>query len=197
MSDEKNKVEVFEDEKKILLDHEYDGIKELDNPLPNWWLTTFFLTIAFAIPYYIAHTFLGAESIKEELASDMETLEQKQAEFEAKQGAFNVSEYEAYIAQADVLKVGKKVYKRKCRACHGKHGEGGVGPNLTDAYWINGNGSLKDVYKVIDKGVVEKGMAAWGDDLGKERTFAVLKYVMDLKGTNPENAKEPQGQLYE
>lgn len=197
MSDDNNKVEIFEDEKKILLDHDYDGIRELDHPLPNWWLTTFFLTIAFAVPYYIAYTFLGAQTIDEELAEDIKVVEAKQADFQAKQGGFNIAEYETSIQAPKSAKIGKKVYKRKCKACHGKFGEGGVGPNLTDAYWVNGNGSLQDVYKVIDKGVPDKGMAAWGEKLGKDKTFAVLKYVMDMKGTTPENAKEPQGEKYE
>mgnify|MGYP003686918851 CR=1 FL=1 len=196
MSDDKDKVEIFEDEKKILLDHDYDGIRELDNPLPNWWVTTFALTVAFAIPYYLAHTFFGAQSINEELAEDVKVVEAKQSSFEAKQGGFNVAEYEAYLQNPNAAKVGKKTYKRKCKACHGKFGEGGVGPNLTDNFWVNGDGSLESVYKIIDKGVVDKGMAAWGQTLGKEKVFAVLKYVMDFKGTKPEGAKEPQGQEY-
>lgn len=196
MSDENNKVEIFEDEKKILLDHDYDGIRELNHPLPNWWVTTFILTIVFSIPYYIAHTFLGAQTINEELAEDVKVVEEQRAEFEAKQGTFNVAEYEAYIATPEAAKVGQKTFKRKCKACHGANGEGGIGPNLTDNYWINGDGSLGAIYKVIDKGVVEKGMAAWGETLDKKQMFAVLKYVIDFRGTSPEGAKEPQGTEY-
>ena len=197
MSDNKdNEVKVFDDEKKILLDHDYDGIKELDHPLPMWWLVIFALTVVFSVIYYVAYTFMGATTINEELAADMKEVEAIHAEYDAKKGSFNMSEYEAYIQGPKVAKIGKKVYKRKCKACHGANGEGGVGPNLADNYWIHG-GSHEAVYNAINKGIVDKGMAAWGPTLGKEKVFAVLKHVMEFKGTNPEGAKAPQGELYE
>ncbi|MBT4792790.1 MAG: c-type cytochrome [Halobacteriovoraceae bacterium] len=197
MSDNnENEVKIFDDEKKVLLDHNYDGIRELDHPLPKWWLITFAITIIFSIPYYAAYTFFGAQTIDQELAQDMKEMHAKQAAHEAKQGKFNLAEYEAYITGSKVAKIGKKVYKRKCKACHGANGEGGVGPNLTDAFWMHGNGSLETVYNTINKGVVDKGMAAWGPTLGKEKVFAVLKHMMEFKGTNPEGAKASQGQEF-
>lgn len=198
MSDDnkKDQVEVFEDEKKILLNHDYDGIKELDHPLPRWWLVTFYLTIAFAVPYYLAHTFFGAKSIEDELAADMKVVEQKQAAYLEKQGGFSMEEYEKIAADPAMAKVAKKTYKRKCLACHGANGEGGVGPNLADNYWLHGDGSLKTVYQTISKGVVEKGMPEWGQALGKEKVMAVLNYIAAFKGTNPANAKAPQGKEY-
>ncbi|MCT4641169.1 MAG: c-type cytochrome [Bacteriovoracaceae bacterium] len=197
MSDQnKNEVEIFEDEKQILLDHDYDGIRELDHPLPKWWLITFYVTIIFSVPYYLAHTFGGAQSIQEEFKSDVKTAIKTQAEHEAKEGGFNEQEYRKILATEKIDKIAKKTYKRKCKACHGKYGEGGVGPNLTDNFWLHGDGSIATVYKTIHKGVVDKGMPAWGAKLGKKKTYAVLKYVMAFKGTNPENAKEPQGKEY-
>ncbi len=196
-NDNKEKeVQVFEDEKKILLEHDYDGIRELDHPLPRWWVVTFWLTIIFAVPYWAAHTFFGAQSINEELAADMKEVVAQQAEYERKKGAFNMAEFEAYIATPKATKTGKKTFRRKCKACHGANGEGGVGPNLADNFWINGDGSPETIYKVIKNGIAEKGMPAWGPTLGKEGVFAVLKIVMDFKGTNPENAKEAQGTEY-
>lgn len=191
--DNNDEVKIFEDEKKVLLNHNYDGIRELDHPLPSWWVTTFILTIVFAVPYYLAHTFFGAQTINEELAEDLKTVEVKQQEFKKTQKSFDISEYEAYLQTADVDKIGKKVYKRKCQACHGANGEGGVGPNLADNFWLHGDGSAETIYNTIENGVPENGMAAWGSTLGKEKMFAVVKYVMDFKGTNPEGAKAPQG----
>jgi len=198
MSDlDKDKTEIFEDEKKILLDHDYDGIRELNHPLPGWWLTIFYGTIVFAIAYYVAYTFMGATTIDQALEEDMKEITAIQEEYEAKQGKFNQAEYEAVIADAGMLKKARKVYKRKCKACHGADGGGGVGPNLADKNWINGNGSLETTYNVINKGVVDKGMAAWGPVIGKEMVYAVLKYVHDFQGTTPTNPKAPQGELYE
>ncbi|MDH5414299.1 MAG: c-type cytochrome [Flavobacteriaceae bacterium] len=187
-----DKVHVFEDEKKILLDHNYDGIRELDHPLPRWWVVTFWVTIIFSVPYYMAHTFFGAESIKEELASDMKEISQLKQSTGGGDG-FDLEEYNAYVATLGENKSGKKVYKRKCAACHGVAGEGGVGPNLADNFWMHGNGSEATIFETINNGIPDKGMEAWATKLSKEKRYAVLKVLMDFKGTNPEGAKAPQG----
>ena len=192
----KEQVQVFEDEKKILLDHDYDGIRELDHPLPKWWLFTFYLTIIFSVPYYLAHTFGGADSIQKEFKEEVLAAQNSQKEYDDEKGKFNLEEYQKVIAGPKFEKIAKKTYKRKCKACHGKDGGGGVGPNLADNFWLHGDGSLETVYNTINKGVVDKGMAAWGAKLGKEKVYAVLKYVADFKGTTPSNPKEPQGKEY-
>lgn len=191
-----NEVKVFEDEKHILLDHNYDGIRELNHPLPGWWVATFILTIVFAIPYYLGHTFFGAESINQELAKDMKEITDIQQKHSDDQGGFDIEKYKAYIVTAGAAKSGKKTYKRKCKACHGASGEGGIGPNLTDKFWLHGDGSEATVFETINKGVPDKGMQAWGQALGEEKMFAVLKYVLDFQGTTPGNAKAPQGIEY-
>lgn len=198
MSNDENKVEVFDDEKALLLEHNYDGIHELNHPLPMWWVVVFVGTIIFSIPYYVYYTHMNGPSLDEELAADLKVIHANKAAHLAKQGGFNEEEYNAYITSdpKKVAKSGRKTYKRKCKACHGAKGEGGIGPNLADMFWINGNGSTADVYKVVDKGVVDKGMAAWGEALGKEKTMAVVEYIKSFQGTNPENAKAPQGTDY-
>lgn len=198
MSNDENKVEVFDDEKALLLDHDYDGIHELNHPLPMWWVIIFIGTVVFSVPYYIYYNHAGGPTLKEELAADMKVIADNKAAHMEKQGGFNLEEYKAYIASdpKKVAKRGRKTYKRKCKACHGAQGEGGIGPNLTDMFWINGDGSVAAVYKVIDKGVVDKGMAAWGEVLGKEKLMAVVEYVMKFKGTTPSNPKAPQGKEY-
>lgn len=198
MSNDENKVEVFDDEKALLLDHDYDGIHELNHPLPMWWVVVFIGTVIFSIPYYVYYTHMDGPSLKQELEADLKVIHANKAAHLAKQGGFNLDEYNAYITSdpAKVAKSGKKTYKRKCKACHGAQGEGGIGPNLADMFWINGNGSTADVYKSVDKGIVDKGMAAWGEALGKDKTMAVVEYIKTFQGTNPENAKAPQGTDY-
>lgn len=138
----KQEMNVFEEEKKILLDHDYDGIKELNHPLPSWWVFVFIATVVFSIPYWIYYHHMSGPSLNDEFNSHMEVVSAAKAEYEKKQGTFNLDEYNSFIADSDALKTGAKVYKRKCKACHGTDGEGGIGPNLTDAYWLNGDGSV-------------------------------------------------------
>ena len=196
MNDKSEEVKVLDDEKEILLDHDYDGIRELDNPLPSWWVTSFILTIVFAVPYYAAHTFFGAETIQEELNNELGRVIELKSAYEAKQGGFKLSDYQEFLKSKKANKIAKKTYKRKCKACHGANGEGGIGPNLTDDYWLHGNGSLETIYDTISKGVEDKGMAAWGKKLGKKKMYAVLKYIEEFKNTNPQNAKAPQGKKF-
>lgn len=196
-NDSDNEVKIYDDEKAVLLDHDYDGIRELNHPLPAWWVVVFIGTVVFSIPYFLYYSNFGGPSSDEELAADMAIIYQNQANAVVKKVSFNMDEYNSYIATAKAKKSGKKIYKRKCKACHGANGEGGIGPNLTDKFWINGDGSIPTIYKVVDEGVVDKGMAAWGDSLGKNKVMAVVDYINSFKGTNPENAKGPQGQKYE
>jgi cytochrome c oxidase cbb3-type subunit 3 len=93
------------------------------------------------------------------------------------------------------LESGKKIYADNCKSCHGAEGQGGVGPNLTDEYWLHG-GSLSDIFKTVKYGVVEKGMISWKDQLSPKDIQDVANYILTLQGTNPANAKEPQGELY-
>ena len=198
MSNEENdKVDVIEGEEHLLMDHNYDGIKELDHPLPSWWLAIFFITIIYAAGYYAYYTFLDGPTLKEELVVEMKRINSAKAEWEKKNNQFNLDEYNAWVNTPKAKKIAKKTYKRKCKACHGKDGGGSVGPNLADKYWKNGDGSIAAVYKVIDKGVVDKGMEAWGEKLGKEKVMAVVKYVMNFQGTTPTNPKEAEGELFE
>lgn len=197
MTNKDNEVQVFEDEKKILLDHDYDGIKELDHPLPSWWVSIFYITIIFAVGYYAYYTFMGGPTLTDEYKAEIALVEKAKADWDKKNNSFDIEEYNAYVVTPKAQKLAKKTYKRKCKACHAKDGGGGVGPNLTDNFWKNGDGSLEAVYKVIDKGVVDKGMEAWGEKLKKNQLMAVVKYVMDLKGTTPEAPKEAEGELYE
>ena len=197
MSNENDKTKLLEGEKEILLDHDYDGIKELNHPLPSWWVAVFVLTIIFSIPYFIYYTFMGGTSIEQNYNAEMAEVVQKQQSHKSTQKGFDLEAYNAYIVTPEAQKLGRKIYKRKCKACHGVQGEGGIGPNLTDNYWLHGNGDVESTHKTIQEGVLDKGMPAWGDTLSSDELIAVVGYIQEFKGTNPANAKEPQGSKVE
>lgn len=186
----------IEEEDSILLDHNYDGIKELDNNLPPWWKYGFYLTILTAFIYMIHFHVLKT--------GDLQTAEYDKAVAQAKieveeymkTSANNVDEnsVKLLIDVADINS-GKDVFKVSCAACHGQLGEGTVGPNLTDDYWIHG-GTIQDLFKTIKYGWVEKGMKSWKEELSPMQIAQVASYIKSIKGTNPPNAKTPQGDLF-
>jgi cytochrome c oxidase cbb3-type subunit 3 len=184
-----------EDERDILLDHNYDGIKELDNSLPPWWKYGFYFTIVWGIAYLI-YFHLGSGPSSEKEYNDEVALAQLQIEEFMKKSANAVDENNVTLASdAGSLDAGKAVYMDNCAACHGRLGEGGVGPNLTDDYWLHG-GSINDIFKTIKYGVPAKGMKAWQAELSPSQIRQVSSFIKSLHGTNPPNAKEKQGELY-
>lgn len=185
-----------------LLDHNYDGIQELDNPLPAWWVHLFNITIIFSVIYMIVFLFfipnagvradqkveklLNPKTEKAVSEPDMGMPEDEQVIIKKDKPAFPNDE--------DAMDMGKKVYATKCLACHGAKGEGLVGPNLTDEYWIHGKGKAEGIYQVIVDGVPDKGMISWVSQLSDEEIRAVTVYILSLQGTNPDNPKPPQGE---
>lgn len=188
-----------EKEKDILLNHEYDGIRELDNNLPPWWLYGFYLTIGIAIFYIGFYHFSSyAISSQEAYALEMEEAEEAVERYLATQANRVDESNVTLLTDVAALADGENIFNSLCIACHMKGGggaPGSVGPNLTDQYWLHG-GSLKDVFKTVKYGVPEKGMIAWKDQLRPDEIHKVSSYIMTLQGTNPSNAKEPQGELY-
>lgn len=180
-------------EDKEIAGHEYDGIKEFDNPLPNWWLVTFFGTIIFSFVYYIHYEFGGGPTLAQELSTAMSQIEQA-----AKKSAPPAdSETEEMLAAAgstpEALKLGQTTFDGKCATCHGPQLQGLIGPNLTDKFWIHGKGTHKDILTVVKDGVADKGMPPWGALLKKDELYAVVGYIFSKKGSNPPNPKAPQG----
>jgi cytochrome c oxidase cbb3-type subunit 3 len=180
-------------EKDILLDHDYDGIKELDNNLPPWWKYGFYFTIMFAFFYLLIYHVSGVGKLQGEEYKDELLLAQKQKEERIKAGAENVNE-ENVVALTDAEPVtnGKETFQKLCVACHRADGGGQVGPNLTDEYWLHGGG-IKNIFKTITYGVPNKGMISWQSQLSPKQIQQVASYVLTLKGTNPAGPKEPQG----
>ncbi|CAL2087176.1 Cytochrome c oxidase subunit CcoP [Tenacibaculum sp. 190524A02b] len=188
----------IENETEIELDHDYDGIKELDNNLPPWWLYMFYATMIFGVVYLVKYHILDGDNQVTEYENAV-AIAQRELD------AFKATSKEEVIAIETVTELtdeaslgrGKAVFNLNCAACHRKDGGGGIGPNLTDEYWILGGG-IKNVFKTISKGGrAGKGMVPWEKTLKPKDVQKVASYVMSLKGTNPDNAKAPQGDLFE
>ncbi len=186
-----------EKEKEIMLDHEYDGISELNNSMPPWLKYLFYLTIGFAVVYVLHYLVLDTGKLQLEEYQDELALAEVQAAARTQEAGSTIDENNVtLITDEAALKDAAAIYAQNCAACHGADGGGTVGPNLTDAYWLHG-GSLKDVFKVIKYGVQEKGMIPWEDKLNPEQIQKVASFVISLQGTSPKNPKDPQGDKFE
>lgn len=192
-----NSFKSMKEEAALELDHDYDGIRELDNKLPPWWLYLFYVCVFFAIVYlWRYHVSHSAPLSKEELSIALEEAEKEKEAYLAT-AANNVDENTVtLLTDGAALEGGKKIFSTTCAACHSADGGGGVGPNLTDAYWLHGGG-IKDVFKSIKYGWPEKGMKSWKDDFSPMQLAQLASYVKSLQGTKPATPKEPQGDLYQ
>ena len=172
-----------------LLDHEYDGIQELDNNLPLWWLWTFFGAIIFGFIYWLHYDFSGdGPSLDDELRQGMAVIEQqrnKAQESPSKEGEGPTLE--------ELFAKGQTIYKMNCAACHLENGGGSIGPNLTDDYWLHG-ADEDSVKKVVEEGVLAKGMPPWKAILRPNDVKSVVAFVLSLKGKNVSGGKAPQGE---
>jgi cytochrome c oxidase cbb3-type subunit III len=191
-----NEAVPVEEEHSILTDHEYDGIRELDNNLPLWWRYLFYGTIAFSFIYIFRYHIFKTGDLP--IAEYDKQIAQAEVDKEVmrKSNAANVDESTVVLlADESAIAAGGKIFGDNCKACHGGAGEGGVGPNLTDEYWIHGGG-IKNVFKTIKFGVPEKGMISWQAQLKPQQIQQVASYILSLQGSKPANAKAPQGDIY-
>lgn len=176
--------------------HDYDGIRELDHRLPNWWLAIFYLSIVFSFGYWAYYHVMGAGPLQYE-AYEMEMAAAEEAAA-ARAGDRDELSNELLLAfSEDTTKTaaGEQTYQQFCAACHGAQGEGGIGANLTDAYWIHGNQPM-EIHGVIAEGVATAGMPAWKGVLGDKKMEEVTAFVLTLRGKNVPG-KEPQGEKRE
>lgn len=184
-----------EKEADVLLDHDYDGIKELDNALPSWWKYGFYITIAVAVFYIISFHITGSgKNPYQEYAAEMDKAKVEKEAYEAN-NKDKVDEKNIPMADAAGLAKGKEIFESKCWPCHGKLGEGGAGPNLTDDYWIH-KGSLNDIFASIKTGYPDKGMQSWAKEFTPKQMSFLASYIKTLRGTNPPGGKAAQGDLF-
>jgi cytochrome c oxidase cbb3-type subunit 3 len=174
-----------------ILEHEYDGIQEYDNPMPRWWLLTFAGTVIFSIIYYFNVGPIGNGNGRiADYEADMKAFA---AAHPAPTGSEVSGEQLLALAKDhEKMEEGKETFNTYCASCHRADGGGLIGPNLTDTYWIHG-GTLPDMYKTVVNGVLEKGMPPWGKTLKPDQLAEVVAYVSTMQGTNPANPKAPQG----
>ena len=186
----------MEYEEDVMFHHSYDGIRELDNKLPPWWVNLFYVTIVFACGYLYWYTFSdNGKSQTEEY--EMAVAKGEEVKMRARAAQANLVDENNLKLMTDpaMLAQGELTFKNLCAACHGQAGEGGVGPNMTDEYWIHG-GSIQNIYSTIKNGVPDKGMISWSAQLSPSDMLKVGSYLKTLKGTNPPNPKAPQGTIY-
>lgn len=180
-----------EKEKDVLLDHEYDGIRELDNVLPPWWLWLFYITIFIGVIYMIRYHVMGDWSSDKEYTEEMAMAKSEVDAYLKKTGG-DINENTAKVVNdAEALKNGKTIFNEpgKCATCHRLDGGGLIGPDLTDDKWIHGS-DIGSLFKIIKNGVPEKGMTKWDGLLSAKQIQEVASYILvELKGTNPENPK--------
>lgn len=185
-----------EREEEIMLDHEYDGIRELDNNLPPWWLWLFYATIIYAVVYLAYyHVLPFGKTQTEKYYAEMERAEEEIKAYMATVKDLIDENTVEFMSDASDLAAGKKIYDANCMACHAMDGGGGVGPNLTDEYWLHG-GSIKDIFRTVKYGVPTKGMIAWESQLTPVQMAQVSSYIKNMAGTTPANPKEPQGEIW-
>lgn len=184
-------------DKDVLIDEPHDGIYELDNPPPPWFMVLFYGSILTAFLYFMY--FLGTNygmTQEQEYAATMDAAKTEQAAAIKDGGAVVDESTVVALTDATAIAAGKKVYIQNCKVCHAEGGKGSVGPNLTDEFWKHGGG-IKNVFKTIKHGVVEKGMMAWDGTLSPAKIQEVSSYILSLQGTNPEGAKAAEGEKWE
>lgn len=194
--DKFNDFKPLQKEKDIQLDHDYDGIKELDNNLPGWWKYGFYLSIVIGVIYFYRYEVVhSAPSSAEEFKTEMAKAEVEKEEY-LKNTANKIDENTVKLLKDQAtLDAGKELFATNCAACHAADGGGIVGPNLTDDYWLHG-GNVKDIFKIIKYGVPEKGMKSWEGDFTPIQISQLTNFIKSLKGKMPATPKEQQGEVY-
>jgi cytochrome c oxidase cbb3-type subunit III len=186
----------IEEEADVMLDHDYDGIKELDNVLPPWWVALFYITIIFGVVYMIRFHVINEYDQASEFEREMELAQAEIDKYKlSSPDVFDINNMEL-LTDAESLNIGKTLFNNQCAACHREDMGGSIGPNLVDEYWVLG-GSLKDIYNTIAEGGREgKGMIPWKTTLKPAQMQKLASYIISMQGTNPPDAKAPEGEKY-
>jgi cytochrome c oxidase cbb3-type subunit 3 len=183
------RTKAIEQEADVLLDHNYDGIRELDNVLPPWWVYLFYATIIFGAVYLVRFQIMDGNSQDQEYQAEVKQAKIDIAEYMKTAPDLMSKEKVTLLTDAASLAQGKAIFTTNCVACHKADGGGQIGPNLTDIYWINGGG-IKNVFNTIMEGGRDgKGMVSWKASIKPSDIQKVASYVLSLQGTNPKDAK--------
>ncbi len=178
---------------RLIKDHDYDGIRELDNDLPPWWKWLFYISIVFFIVYLVRLFVFRADDLLQLTEYNKEMAEA--ASMAPSQSSAETFEINVLNDQTSIAN-GKVIYDKICAVCHLVDGGGLVGPNMTDDYWIHGN-TIQDMFNTVTNGVLEKGMISYKDQYSPQQRLEVLSYIITLHGTTPANPRAPQGDLKE
>ncbi len=188
---------VEEDEKKLLIDHDYDGIQELNHPLPKWWRFFFYTGIIFGAGYWVYYSFLGGPTLRDEHNKEMVTITAKQNEYKKQTSQFKqqeFSELDENEHRREHIAEGLKVYTDNCVQCHLDGGQGDIGPNLTDDSWLVSKGTPETNYNIVYSGSEANGMPAWGEVLSADDIYKVLVYLKSISNTFHPQGKAAQGE---
>lgn len=194
-SDKETKLHVEPDEKHLLLDHDYDGIQELNHPLPSWWNFIFYAAIFYSVGYFIYYQLMDGPTLKEEFKTEIAQVRENQAEFNRLNSMFKPELYAA-VANPEGIKKGHEVFELNCLPCHAEKGRGDIGPNLTDKHWLVAKSTPETIYNVVYNGSEENGMPPWNEVLTIDEIYQAVSYVSSLKNTF-EKGKAPEGELIE
>ena len=185
-----------EDEGELLLDHDYDGIKELDNNLPPWWVYLFYICIAFAVIYLVRFEIMGGDNQETELKNEMAQAQKEIAEYKKTAPDTMDENSVTLLTDAADLSAGKEIFMANCVACHRADAGGQIGPNLTDDQWILGGGIKNIFHTLMNGGRDGKGMISWKGTLKPKQMQEVASYVISLQGSNPKDPKAPEGEVW-
>jgi cytochrome c oxidase cbb3-type subunit 3 len=185
-----------EKEADIMLDHNYDGIRELDNHLPPWWKWLFNFTIGWSVVYLIFYHVTNTLPLSgQEYQNEVASAQEQALKMKASSPVAAIDETSVkFVTDAQALADGKQTFMNNCASCHRQDGGGDIGPNLTDEYWLHG-ATINEVFKVVRNGVQGTNMIAWEGFISPEKMQNVSSYLLTLQGTNPANPKKPQGEL--
>jgi cytochrome c oxidase cbb3-type subunit 3 len=190
------KPESAEEQKQLLLDHDYDGIKELDNNLPTWWVYLFYGCIVFAAVYLVRFEIMGADDQETELKKEMAQAKIEVEEYMKNAPDLMDEKTVTLLTDPAALAEGKTIFTTNCAACHRADAGGQIGPNLTDDQWILGGGIKNIFHTLVNGGRDGKGMIAWKGTLKPKEMQKVASYILSLKGSNPKDPKAPEGEVW-
>jgi cytochrome c oxidase cbb3-type subunit 3 len=190
------KSEPIENEGQLLLDHDYDGIKELDNNLPPWWVYLFYACIVFAGVYLVRFEIMGGDNQEMELTKELAQAKIDVAEYMKTAPDMMDEKSVTLLTDATALAEGKAIFTTNCVACHRADGGGAIGPNLTDEQWILGGGIKNVFHTLVNGGRDGKGMISWKGTLKPKEMQKVASYVLSLKGSNPKDPKVSEGEIW-